>query len=298
MNGIAELFPAGPPLDEEQQVGRRPFIDGLDDRMGRGEKTKLLATRRTGKSSAARAVVRRFKERGEPAASVDLSRLQNSDAVSRSLREQLTPIKALAAPARRAGGRLSTLLSKSEGENLESEALKLLAAWLEQGPSSPAGVLEQCAADHTQGAIVLDEAHLLAGWDPAEQTALRAFLRDDRTYGVVIASSEQSALETLVQAGGPLEDVGTRLTLPQIDPGDWTSELKRRFEELGAPIDPDALHLLLEESMAHPYCTMFLALESAVVGEFAGRVTTASVQAALSVVQADESWELRHDRLG
>jgi len=74
----------------------------------------------------------------------------------------------------------------------------------------------------------------------------------------VIASSEQSALETLVQAGGPLEYVGTRLTLPQIDPGDW-SELKRRFKELGAPIDPHALHLLLEESMAHPYCTMFLA---------------------------------------
>jgi hypothetical protein len=112
VNGIAELFAAGPPLDEEQQVGRRPFIDGLDDQMGRGEKTKLLATRRTGKSSAARAVV-------------------------------------------------------------------------------------------------------------------------------------QSALETLVQAGGPLEYVGIRLTLPQIDPGDWTSELKRRFKELGAPIDPDALHLLL-----------------------------------------------------
>jgi len=111
---------------------------------------KLLATRRTGKSSAARAVVRRFKERGEPAASVDLSRLQNSGAVARSLREQLTPLKALAAPARKAGGRLRTVLTRSEGEGLESESLKLLAEWLEQGPSSPAGVLEQCAADHTR----------------------------------------------------------------------------------------------------------------------------------------------------
>lgn len=134
--------------------------------------------------------------------------------------------------------------------------------------------------------------------DPAEQTVLGAFLRDDRTYGVVIASSEQSALDKLVEPEGPLEYVGTRLPLPQIDVGDWTSELTRRFKKLGASIDPDALHLLLEESMAHPYCTMFLARESAVVGEFAGRVTTASVQAALSVVQADESWELRHDRLG
>jgi hypothetical protein len=73
MNEISSLFPAGPPIAEAEQIGRRPFIDGLEQRMLRAEKVKLLEPRLVGKTSAAKAVVDRFRLAGRLAAEVDLA---------------------------------------------------------------------------------------------------------------------------------------------------------------------------------------------------------------------------------
>lgn len=55
MSGISDWFPAGPPIGEEQQVGRLPFIEGLEQRMLDADKVKLLENRRTGTCSSAAA---------------------------------------------------------------------------------------------------------------------------------------------------------------------------------------------------------------------------------------------------
>lgn len=113
--------------------------------------------------------------------------------------------------------------------------------------------------------------------------------------GVVVASSEASALEQLVQPGGPLQYVGERFPLPPISREDWERTLPARFEQLDLPIDADALGRILDESREHPYCTMLLARAAARVGALTGRVTADAVAWALVEVERDEAWRLRED---
>jgi len=173
----------------------------------------------------------------------------------------------------------------------------VIAEIAESGGDSPAAVLER-AAEAARGqpmAVILDEAHHLASWPGAEKLALREFLRSDRTIGVIVSSSERSALERLTARDGPLEYVGQRFRLPRIDRGDWEHALPPRFEEAGVPISPDGLALLLDEAKLHPYCTMLLAREAARSGQPIGQVSEAIVQAALLTAVEDEAWSLRDD---
>jgi hypothetical protein len=293
---LNELFPAGPPLSEELQIGRSASIDGLEQRLRDGEKVKLLAPRRTGKSSVAGAVTDRLRAHGYPAADLDLAVVTGPGEAAARLRAQLSPGLAALAKGRRAAGWLAERLS-GELEGEEHLLAMILAELGSAGAGSPTAVLEQ-VADASAGeaiGVLLDEAHHLAGWPEPERRAIRAFLREDTSIGVIVASSEQSALERLTGAGGPLEYVGQRFPLPPISREDWLHDLPPRFAEAGVPITDDALGLLLDEARLHPYCTMLLARESARSGQVIGQVTGVIVQAALLTAAEDEAWRLRDD---
>jgi len=294
MNGISEWFPAGPPIREEQQVGRGPFIDSLEDRMLGAEKVKLLEGRRSGKSSVGQAVVRRFHAGDRPAAQVDLSRVADGARAADLLAEQLAPALALAGQAKRATGWLAGLFAKLEEKSPEG-TIAGVAAELLGDRRSPADVLERSAVALAgeAGAVLIDEAHLVTTWTTEHQRGLREFLRNDTRIGVIISSSEQSALELLTGEDQPLEYVGQRLPLPRIADEDWRAALPARFEAVGAPVDEDALALILEESRGHPYCTMLLARESARAGLAGSATTTAAVYAGLLIARNDEAWGLR-----
>jgi hypothetical protein len=277
------------------QVGRRPVIDGLEARMRDGEKLKLLEPRRVGKSSVAGAVMERLRGALLPAAAVDLAGLTGPTGAAEVLRAQLSPGLAALAKARHATGWLADRIRT--GLSGDDKVLAGILADLAAGGSGPATVLER-AAEAAQGqpvAVVIDEAHHLASWPDAEQQALREFLRNDAVVGVIVSSSETSALEALTGEDGPLRYVGQRFPLPRIDRGDWEHELPPRFEAAGVPITSDALTLLLDEARLHPYCTMLLAREAARVGQSVGQVTDVIVQAALLMAAEDEAWELRDD---
>ncbi|MEA2366354.1 MAG: uncharacterized protein QOE69_1329 [Thermoleophilaceae bacterium] len=296
MSRLNELFPAGPTLSEGAQIGRGPSIDALDARVRNGEKVKLLAPRRTGKSSVAGAVTDRLRAAGLPAADADLAVLSGPGEVAEVLRAQLSPGLAALATARRATGWLARQLEAGLGGE-DKLIASVLAALGEAGGGSPAAVLQH-AADAAVGqavGVLLDEAHHLATWPEPERQALRAFLREDETVGVIVSSSERSALDKLTGPGGPLQYVGQRLPLPPISREDWMHELPRRFAEAGVPITDDALALLLDEAKLHPYCTMLLAREAARSGQAIGAVTNVIVQAALLTAAEDEAWTLRDD---
>jgi hypothetical protein len=291
MSLINRWLPAGPPIDEEQQIGRRSFIDGLEQRLEDAEKRKLFAGRRAGKTSAARAVLSRFAQRSRPAAAVDLARVQDPVEAAARLAQQLAPgLEELAA-----AGRMTTWLHATLGDLTETadRVAVIEGALLEF--ASPGKVLEMCAqglADEP-AAILIDEAHNVAGWDADVVEELRCFLRDDQRLGVVVSSSERHALDELTQPDGPLEYVGQGIILPPIAREDWEAELPKRFTAIGTPINRAGLDRLLDESRCHPFCTMWLARESARLGMVIGRVDDASVEAALHIVQRDEQWELR-----
>src|SRR4051812_26867222 len=98
---LNKWFPAGPPIDEEQQIGRRPFIDGLEARLEDAEKRKLLEARGSEKTSVARAVLLRFAQRSRPSAAIDLARVRDAIEAAVRLAEQLAPpLEALARAGR------------------------------------------------------------------------------------------------------------------------------------------------------------------------------------------------------
>ena len=294
MNGISEWFPAGPPIREEQQIGRIPFIDSLEERMLGAEKVKLLEGRRSGKSSVGQAVVRRFHAGDRPAAQIDLSRTANAAGAADLLAEQLAPALALAGQAKRATGWLAALFAKLDQQSVEGRIAGVVAHLLSDR-RSPAAVLERSAdaLAGESGVVLIDEAHLITTWDAQDQQGLREFLRNDTRVGVIISSSERSALARLTAQDQPLQYVGQRVPLPRIADEDWRAALPARFEAVGAPVDDDALALILEESRGHPYCTMLLARESLRAGLAGSATTAAAVYAGLLIARRDEAWELR-----
>jgi hypothetical protein len=222
------------------------------------------------------------------AAEVDLARTPGEENVGAVLAEQLAAGLVAAARANRA---VSWLADLPDDEELLERVTECL---MERGLSAGT-VLERAAEGSIPGAggVLIDEAHHVAQWDPEDQGRLREFLRHDRKLGVVVASSEASALNTLTGPGQPFECVGIRLLLPRIKDEDWRAALRPRFQAFSARISDDALTLLLDESERHPYCTMLLARESAQIGRALGQTTDAAVVAALDVVEHDEAWGLR-----
>lgn len=294
---LEELLRAGPPLTEQQQIGRRPTIEDLAGRLRRGEVKKLYEARRVGKTTVARAALLRFRAAGGIDAEVNLAIHRDPGDAASELASQLaagmTGPEAARSTLRRLAGQL-TPARRDLGDDA-STIIELVDGLLGDG-RSPARVLLN-AGQHARRrlAVFLDEAHVIGDWPAADQEALGAALRDVASLGVVIASSERRAFELLSGDGGPLQYVGDRFSLPPIADADWLSELAKRFARLGVPIVPAALDLLLESSGGHPYRTMLLARESAIAAIGGpgpgGRCSETHVRAGLLLAKRDEAWD-------
>lgn len=296
MDRLSELLPVGPPISEEQQIGRTSAIDSLEGRLRAFQVVKMLEPRRVGKTSVARASLARIRASGGATAEVNLAMHAGPEPTAADLARQLAGD--LVRARRRLGGFLSGLRRTGGTETIGDQADLMLRVTEEllsgEQEASPAAVIERAAARVQHGgvtAVLLDEAHALAAWPEPARMALGAALKDNDALGVVVASSERRALERLTSEDGPLRYVGARFALPPIPSEDWRSGLRGRFVELGIPIADDALDLLLEQSRGHPYCTMLLAHESARVSAGMQETSAAAVAAALVSVQRDEAWQ-------
>jgi hypothetical protein len=138
---------------------------------------------------------------------------------------------------------------------------------------------------------VIDEAHVIAGWDGEARASLRAFMADsDRRTGIALASSDSWA-ERKLRRSSVLGYLGEEFSLPPIEIADWNHALRLRFEVAGVSIDGDALAFLLRESHGHPYCTMLLAKQTAQLAQTFGATTTSVVQLALPTVRKHDAWK-------
>ncbi|MGH2878437.1 MAG: hypothetical protein ACRDK4_02365 [Solirubrobacteraceae bacterium] len=137
--------------------------------------------------------------------------------------------------------------------------------------------------------MLIDEAHLIGDWDPEDQAAVRALLKDEhRRLGVLLASSEDSAQSTLVPV---LRFLGEPFTIQHIAWEDWQHALRERFSRAGVPVDQPALERLLDLSTGQPYCTMLLARQCAELGRAFGTVNVDVVEIALPTVERHEAWQ-------
>jgi len=294
---IGELFPAGPVLDEEHQVGRIDSIEALADRLRAGDVVRVFDRRRWGKSSVARAALQRLHVEGLITARVALDEYPTPAAAAAVLAE------AFAAPSRRAttaarsvGSRIGEVLSRG-GQAAGSEEASVVGGLLEglrpeevtlQGVL--AAIPEMLTTHSQRAAVVIDEAHVIETWEKEARAALRAFLANsDRRTGVALASSDERA-ERKLRRSSVLGYLGEEFTIPPIATPDWNHALRSKFDEAGVPIEADALALLLDESRGHPYCTMLLAKQTAQLGLPFGATSTSVVRLALPTVEKHDAW--------
>ena len=86
---VYEVFPAGPPLTEAQQVGREAEITSMVERLCVGEALLLMEARRTGKTSLAIGALDRIKAAGGRVAAVTLTRFPDPAQAALFLERQL-----------------------------------------------------------------------------------------------------------------------------------------------------------------------------------------------------------------
>lgn len=302
MDRLSELFPAGPPIDEERQIGRHQFIASIEERMRNGNVVILVDARRMGKTSVARATLARIEGQGGVTAEVNLA-AHGSDHLGAASALATELASALGRATRSVGG-IARRLRRSgapDTAGADGSTVIALAADLLGSSRTIDSVIREAALrnDGRDCAILLDEAHVIAAWPEDIQQALNAALRDSGELGLIIASSERRAIELLLDDGRALYSAGYSMRLPEIDTTTWSKGLNERFRELGFEVLPEALDQLVDAARHHPYCTMRLAAESALQAEQERKLTRnrraviddLAINAALVIVREDPVWK-------
>ncbi len=293
---LAELFKAGPPLSEDEQVGRSLVIDALYERVAAGEVVRLFDQRREGKTSLALAVLGRARAAGIVTCAVALDEYPTAPAAAARVLGQLRRARDLALRAERTVGPLARIAGRAAGAAGDAGLGGLIDAFGDTEARSLqisrvlADVRNHFAEGDRRAVILIDEAHLLADWAAEDQAAVRALLKDAKQrIGVLLASSVASAEDVLIPV---LKFLGEPFVLPRIANEDWRHDLRERFAAVEAPIDDQALDRLLELSTGQPYCTMLLAHQCAEVGQAFGAVNVDVVEIALTTVSTHEAWQV------
>ena len=311
---IEELFPTHGAIKEPQQIGRTRTIEDLADRVRDRSDALLLHPRKEGKSSVAGAAMARIAAEGGIVADADCTSadVRDGPSLARAILEsvqsqgvQLSRLLEARAGAARQKGRLAGLrkaTSAAEEAGIESERARVFSGVLDalsSAGSEPSledilGHLAQLGEEQTAG-LFLDELQEIAKWkDTVEvQEALARFMRHSgRKVAVVVAGSEQSAIEALFAEGQPLHWEFEAFDLPPIDRVDWHEGIHGRFKAAGYQIAAGRIDQILESTEGQPLRTMTVAKqalrETRDTGE--SEVTWAAVTAAIETASRHPSW--------
>jgi hypothetical protein len=281
------------------QIGRTDQIEALEEKLGVNDVVLLMEGRRTGKTSLAAAALDRVREARGRVAVATLTRFQTYERAAMFIDAQLQT------RAKRGSKSLAQVLTAFRGSGApelmppDAAAALGIADKLAEAQSTLsqdlADVLASCPGP---GAVLLDEAHAMLSWAPNDKGAVNAVLRGNLNVGVVLASSDSSALERLTAEGEALYLVGSRVRPDPITTAAWFASLRERFHVIEIDIGETVIFDLIDQTDGHPYLTMRLCRE---VAERATRGTNRSVvtQALLdasvyTLSQDDPVWRELH----
>lgn len=307
------IFPLDQPvMPEGRQIGRQSCIEKLENRLDAVTHQWLIGERRIGKTSVAKAVLTRLRQRGSVALDIDLSNPRVSS------REGLAGEIARQAQAARAGDAVSgarklhrftvrqrrrvTGLGKALAElgyHDESEALAAVSSFLAGADDGTPGlekVLSALAlharATEQRAYVLLDEVHLLAELGRAEEEIAKQCHESNSPVVFVFAGSEESAALALREIGRPLAAVGEEFQLPEIAREDWVPGLRARFAEAEVEIGTTELDAIVTASGGHPRRTMLIASRVRASAEMQpdGTASPILVKLAIDEAEEDRSW--------
>jgi hypothetical protein len=303
------FFPIDQPvMPEGRQIGREGAIVALKAKLETPAHQWLIGERRIGKTSVAKAVLARLRAEGSLALDVDLSkrRLATPQELAGEIARQAQAgrageAKKIARIARRQRGRIKELgeaLGRFgfEDEGKALDAVSALLAGADDGSPGLDRVLGSLALQARATArrvyLLLDEVHLLAAIQSAEEVLARWCHEPESPIVCILAGSEESAARELREPGRPLTALGEEFALPEIGPEDWIVGLRERFDEAGVEIEIDQLDAIVQASGGHPRRTMLIASRVRATTRQEGNLIAGPILVELGIREAEEdrSW--------
>jgi hypothetical protein len=299
-------------MPEERQIGRLTCIENLETKLGLPAHQWLIGERRIGKTSVAKAALARLRKNGSVALDVDLSRLEISttEALAGEIARQAQAARAgdASAAVKRAFGFSKKQAGRAKGlsralEQLGYEdaahALAAVSAVLAEADNGTPGldqvlgaVALHAIATERRAFLLLDEIHLLAALDRAQEGVARWCREAESPLVFVFAGSEESAAAALRETGRPLASIGEEFELSEIAREDWLPGLRSRFEEADVRIGEDELRAILDASGCHPRRTMLVAsrVRASAAKEPDRSASPIIVELAIKDAEGDRSW--------
>lgn len=274
-----ELFPTDEPVAPDQMIGRGEDVSRLVSSLAAGQNLRILAPRRTGKTTVCEAALQRLREKGWYTATVDLMEPSGAagfaQALTRALLANRPQLKKALTQARDAWDRLSDRLRAQVTVDLgEGVRIAFEPGWaipddpdvaLAEALELPQRLAER---DGRPVVIFLDELQELAapaapfGDSARLQARMRAIFQRANQVGLLFAGSREHAMKQVFQPDAPLGGYGGSYALSPIAAHEWEVGIAERFERASVEADQVAIAQIVEFGDGHPRATMLVAAEA------------------------------------
>ncbi|MEX2253386.1 MAG: ATP-binding protein, partial [Thermoleophilaceae bacterium] len=259
-------------------IGRAEDVSRLVSSLATGQSLRILAPRRTGKTTVCDAALQRLREDGWYTATVDLMQPSGAagfaQALTRALLANRPQLKQALAQARDAWGRLSDRLRAQATVDL-GDGVRIA---FEPGGSDrdPGDALAEALdlpqrlaeKDGRPVVVFLDEFQELAApaapfGDPARlQARMRSTFQRANQVGLLFAGSREHAMQQVFQPDAPLGGFGGSYSLSPIAAHEWEAGLSQRFEQASIEVEEAVVARIVELGGGHPRATMLVAAEA------------------------------------
>jgi hypothetical protein len=281
-----ELFPTDRPVEPDLMIGRANDVLRIASALEAGQNLRILAPRRTGKTTVCNAALARLCDRGWYAASLDLMHPAGAAGLAQDLTRSLLACRPqfqrALSEARNGWERLSDRLRVEASLDL-GEGVRI-AFGSGGAPVDPHSALAEALAlsqrlaekDGRPVALFIDELQELAApaapfGDPQRlQALMRSTFQRSNEVSFLFAGSREHAMEQIFQPDAPLGGFGGGYALTEITAAEWASGIGSRFELASITADPAVVKRLVELGAGHPRATMLIAAEAFVAAREAG----------------------------
>lgn len=302
-----DLFPTDEPVAPDRMIGRAEDVNRLAMSLATGQSLRILAPRRTGKTTVCEAALQRLREDGWYTATVDLMHPSGADgfaqALTRALLANRPQLKKALAQARNAWGRLSDRLRAQATVDL-GDGVRIAFepggsrredpdALLAEALNLPQRLAEK---DGRPVVVFLDELQELAapaapfGDSRRLQARMRATFQHAGQVGLLFAGSREHSMDRVFQPDAPLGGYGGSYSLSPIAAHEWEAGITERFERASVTVGEGVVSRIVDLGGGHPRATMLIAAEAYTAVREAG---SDSLDAGLVVQAWDQA--LVHD---
>lgn len=292
------LFPTDEPVAPKQMIGRADDVSRIASALAAGQSLRILAPRRTGKTTVCEAALARLREEGWYAASIDLMHPSGAAGLAQDINRALLgcrpQLRQALSTARDAWGRLSDRVRAEAVVDL-GDGVSIAFGPRPVAPDSDMTLAEAlelpqrlAEKDERPVALFIDELQELAApaapfGDPERlQARMRAAFQRSNRVSLLFAGSLEHAMQRVFAPDAPLGGFGGSYSLSEIAADEWEAGLADRFERGGIEATSGPVERLVELGAGHPRATMLVASEAFVTLREAGESRLSDTTVALA----------------